>query len=463
MKRSRRSFLGHTCGWTLAASTLTGTALQLGVAGNVAAAGSGADDYRALVCILLAGGNDAFNLLVPADADQHAAYARIRSDLALPLADLLPLSGTDANGHRFGVHPGVDGIRALYDDGDLAFVANVGTLAERVDAAAIDNGAPLPLGLFSHADQIQQWQTAVPDARIADGWGGRVADLLASGNGGGAFASSVSLSGSNTFQSGRRTVEYSISNRDDGAPGIEAYGRDDEFGRFRTSSIDALLGVSYASIMRSGYQRRLRRAVDSQRVFVDALRARQPLQTTFSAGPFSQNLAQVARVIAAREQLGMRRQTFYIVFGGWDHHDDVLEKQASMLPAVSAGLVEFRAALQELGVFDAVTTFTISDFARTLTSNGKGSDHGWGGHHLVMGGSVAGGRVLGSYPPDLDTSPLDVGRGVLIPTLSADEYFADLALWFGVSAADLDTVLPNVRRFYSPGSAVPPLGLFAPA
>ena len=180
---------------------------------------------------------------------------------------------------------------------------------------------------------------------------------------------------------------------------------------------------------------------------------------SFRPDPYSQSLRQIARVIAARDALGACRQTFFVQVGGWDHHDEVLDNQANMLPAISRGLKEFRDALIEIGVYNDVTTFTTSDFGRTLTSNGKGSDHGWGGHHLVMGGSVTGAQLIGTYPLLSMNSPLDVGRGIYIPTTSVDEYFAELALWFGVAATDLDGVLPNVRAFYAPESGTPPPGL----
>jgi uncharacterized protein (DUF1501 family) len=189
------------------------------------------------------------------------------------------------------------------------------------------------------------------------------------------------------------------------------------------------------------------------------MEAGQPISTQFGGNQFSQALRQIARVISARDGLGVTRQTFFVTLGGWDHHDDVLVNQAAMLPTVATGLREFRDALQELGVFDAVTTFTTSDFGRTMTSNGKGSDHGWGGHHLVMGGSVNGGRFYGEYPELSDNSPLDVGRGIYVPTTPVDEYFADIALWFGLAAGELEHVLPNIRTFYSPESGTPPLGM----
>ena len=451
---SRRRFLGHSCSLGVAAVAAPGMFTALASAQSAAAA---TDGYRALVCILLAGGNDSFNMVVPFDNDQYNAYASIRADLALPFADLLRLSGTTQAGRRYAVHPGMPEVRQLYGDGELAVLANVGTLIEPVDAAAIENGAPVPLGLYSHSDQIAQWQTSVPDGRLAHGWGGRIADLLMDGTG---IPMNISLSGTNLFQAGRRSSEYSIVPEGDGAPGINSYGDNSDFGPFRKRMVDALLAVEQTHLLRREYSGRLRSAIENQRVFVDALQTAPPLLTPFSANTFSQSLRQIARVIAARDVLGKSCQTFFVQVGGWDHHDEVLANQARMLPVISRGLLEFRNALVELGVFDAVTTFTTSDFGRTLTSNGKGSDHGWGGHHLIMGGAVAGGRLLGNYPLLATNSPLDTGRGVYIPTTPVDVYFAELALWLGVSPGDLELVLPNIRRFFVPGADPLPLSIF---
>jgi len=439
---------------------MASTLLQLGLARTAAA--QSAPGYRALVCILLAGGNDSYNMLVPVDNDQYSEYRGIRADLALPQSSVLTLPGTTANGRSYGLHPGMTGLHSLVSNGDAAMMANVGTLLEAFDANAVQNGtAKLPLGLFSHADQISQWQTAVPDRRIAQGWGGRIADLMQGMNVQNGVSMNVSLSGSNVFQSGNDVTEYSIDPTGDGAPGINAYDDGTEFGTFKKLIVDELLSVQQQNIFRREYSQRLRSAIDAQAIFVDALATSPTLNTAFSPGVFSQSLRQIARVIGARDALGAVRQTFFVTVGGWDHHDGVLENQAAMLPAVSAGLQEFRDALVELGVFNEVTTFSTSDFGRTLTSNGKGSDHGWGGHHIVMGGSVNGGSIYGDYPVLSAGNPLDVGRGVYAPTTSVDEYFAELATWFGVPASELDQVLPNVRSFYSPESTLPPVGFMS--
>lgn len=458
---NRRKFLSHSCCLGMASATLSttlgSTLLSLGLARQAAAQGAG--DYRALVCILLAGGNDSWNMLVPTDADQYAQYRAIRTDLALPRAELLPLPGTTREGRRYGLHPGMPALQALVADGSASLVCNVGTLAEPFDPVAVANGsAAVPLGLFSHADQIQQWQTGIVDARDTEGWGGRMADLLQGVNAANGISMNISLSGNNVFQSGATVGEYSVEAAEQGAAGINAYDDGTRFGAYRKQVIDSLLGVGQDNILRREYRSRLVNAIESQKIFAGALQQAPALGTAFSANYFSQALRQIARIISVRAQLGASRQTFFVTVGGWDHHDDVLNQQAAMLPMISVGLAEFRNALNELAVLDAVTTFTTSDFGRTLTSNGKGSDHGWGGHHIVMGGAVNGGTYFGTYPEIKPGSPLDVGRGIYAPTTSVDEYFAELALWFGVPASELAQVLPNVTRFYSPGSAGLPLG-----
>lgn len=451
---SRRRFLSRYLGHGTV-SVLAAT--QLGTLARVAQAAP-ADNYRALVCILLAGGADSFNMLVPYDLARYDAYAGMRSDLALDRAEVLPLAYSGPDGRQFAVHPGLAEVRDLFDQGDLAFLANVGPLAEPTDRAAYDAGTVrLPLGLFSHADQIAQWQTSVPDQRIATGVAGRMADLLQPGLPTGPVSMNISLSGTNVFQTGATLSSYSIDAAE-GARQVAGYDSNDENSALFTGAVDALLAAGYADPFRRTYAGALREAIDSATEVQAALDTAPTLATAFSSSGLSEALAQIARIVSVGDRLNVERQTFFITFGGWDHHDDVLPKQAAMLPVVSRGLAEFHSALTELGVSDRVTTFTISDFGRTLTSNGKGSDHGWGGHSLVMGGSVAGGGVFGSYP-DIDPgNPLDVGRGRFIPTTSVDEFYAELALWFGVTAGALDLVLPNIGRFYAPGSGAAPVG-----
>lgn len=457
---NRRGFLKQTSALGFAGSLTAATALQFGFVREASAMSASFADYKAMVCILLAGGNDSFNMVVPTEASQHAQYQAIRTDLALAQNDLLPMAGTH-QGLTYGLHPGMVEVQNLYNNGELAVLANVGPLVDYVNAAQVEAGAAVPLGVFSHADQIQTWQTAVPYERIAQGWAGRMADLLESANPANGISMNISLSGTNVFQSGTEVSPYSIDTSEAGAPGLSSYDNGTDFGALRKRMIDDLLAVPHENLFRREYSKRLRGAIDAREIFVSALAAGTPVTDAFSSGPFSQALRQIARVIGARSELGAVRQTFFITVGGWDHHDDVLDNQARLLPIISRGLAEFRDALVTLGEFDAVTTFTTSDFGRTLTSNGKGSDHGWGGHHLMMGGSVNGGQMYGAYPVLSNSSLLDVGRGIYIPTTAVDEYFTELALWFGLPSSELELVLPNVRTFYNPESAIPPLGMLS--
>lgn len=462
---SRRRFLGQASCSAVGAASLFSTLLNMRSANALAQpqqvvqpslGGLPGDDYKALVCLFFAGGNDSFNMLVPRGATEYAEYATVRGDLALPAADLLPITPNTADGRQYGVHPGMPEVQQLFAGGDLAFVANVGSLVEPTTKAAIVNGsAHLPLGLYSHSDQIMHWQTSTPDRRSAQGWAGRTADLLQSANSDPTLSMNISLSGTNVFQAGTQVVPYSIRPEGTGSIGINGFGGDELFEQLQTTAINSLVDQQYQNLFMNTLAKTSRRAIDAHALFSTSIGAVPPLTTQFATNPVSQSFRMVARTIAARQALGVRRQTFFILFGGWDHHDEVLNAQSLMLPVVSKALGEFHSALNELNVLQDVVTFTASDFGRTLTSNGRGSDHAWGGNHMVMGGPVQGGDIYGTYPRLFADNDLDTGRGRLIPTTSCDEYFAELALWLGVSPADLTTVIPNLERFYTPGSGAP--------
>ncbi|QTN39830.1 DUF1501 domain-containing protein [Cryomorphaceae bacterium] len=461
-KMSRRKFLGTMSCAAIGSTTFYSTLFNLGMT-NIAAAQSprpraGMNDYKALVCILLEGGNDSFNMLVPTDNPAYQAYAHTRSNQALALNSLLSLNPLGGNSPALGIHPAMIEVQQLFNSGKLAFISNVGTLVEPTTLSQFLNGsAQMPLGLFSHADQIQQWQTSVPQSRGALGWGGRLADMLQSMNQNQNISMNISLSGRNVFQAGNATTEYTITNSGTGSVGIEGYNGPDFIHEVGTAAVDSLMDHHYNDIFKNTYANVVSNAQDTHEVFSSATGNIQ-LSTAFSENELSQNLAMVAKTIGARNTLGLSRQTFFINYGGWDHHDELLNNQNAMLTVVSKALGEFESALQELGVGDQVTTFSISDFARTLTSNGNGTDHGWGGNVMVMGGNqVNGGQIYGQYPDLAIGSSLDVGNGVLIPTLSTDEYFAELAKWFGVSNSDLLSIFPNLSNFYLP-SSTPPIG-----
>ncbi|MEM0953096.1 MAG: DUF1501 domain-containing protein [Pseudomonadota bacterium] len=452
---TRRGFLKRS------GSAGMGTAAVVGGLGHLGAATAQAqDDYKALVCILLAGGADSFNMLVPLGNSEYQEYANTRRDLALAQSSLLPLSGTTRNGKSVGLHPAMAPLQSGYEAGRIAFVANTGPLVEPTTPEVLGNGAAkLPLGLYSHSDQIAHWQTGTPDARLPSGWGGRMADLLDYTNSNPNISMSISMAGTNLYQSGTMTQQYTVA--PDGAiPQVQGL-QGEDVNEERSTAISGIFGNAYDSMLRRAYQGVFNRAQAANAQFSQALGSVSPFTAAFGADPFSQAMQTVARTIAARNQLGMNRQTFLVLYGGWDHHDELLNNQAAMLAPLSAGMAAFQSAVDELGLGNQVTTFTTSDFARTLSSNGRGSDHGWGGNHMVMGGAVRGGQVIGDYPDLALGNPRDTGRGVLLPHISTDEYFAELALWFGIAPSDLDIVLPNVSRFYSPLSGQMPLGFMA--
>jgi len=468
-KLSRRKFLGQASCAALGSTTLFSSLANMLISSKIAQFNSSnTGDYKALVCILLAGGNDSYNMLVPKGASEYAEYATTRADLALAQNSLLSLNPITPIGKDLGVHPSMTGVQSLFDSGDLAFISNVGTLVEKVANNVEYQTKSLPLGLFSHSDQIQHWQTSVPQSREAIGWGGRMADMI-TGMGLNTttdISMNISLSGRNIFQAGNTVLEYSISaNHENGVEGIEQYkpwlSNSLFLQELRENTISDLATQMYGNVLQSTMGGLTQQTLDSFEFFKDALSNVNNFNTSFSDHYLSQNLRMTAKTIAAQQDLGMCRQTFFTTFGGWDHHDEVLNNQEYMLGVLSAAIDEFFQALDEIGMKDKVTLFTVSDFGRTLTSNGNGSDHAWGGNSIVAGGAVNGKEIYGNYPDlYLNGNPLMTSndRGRIIPTTSTDEYFAEMALWFGVPASDLHLVLPNISEFYSPGSLNMPLG-----
>jgi uncharacterized protein (DUF1501 family) len=458
---SRREFIGQASCAAVSAIPLLNTLLNLKLAGSVAAAEPGPGEYRALVCLFLAGGNDSFNMLVPRGSAEYAEYAGIRQDLALPQNELLPITPLNLASPQLGIHPSMPELQQLFEAGDACFVANVGTLLEPTTKAAYEAGtAGLPLGLFSHSDQIEQWQTSLPHTRSGVGWGGRLADLLHALNATQKVSMNISLAGSNVWQAGHDVFEYAITSN--GAIGLSGYQPDwtnnNPVVQSRSAAVDSQLAMTYSNLFAQTFAQSKQNALEAYELFAAATNLTLPPGATFPATSLGQQLQMIAKTIAGREALGMTRQTFFAQFGGWDHHDEVLNNQEVMLAYVSEAVGAFHNALVLLGIQDQVTLFTASDFGRTLTSNGQGSDHAWGGNHFVVGGAVDGRKLFGQYPVLYDDNPLDVGRGRLIPTLSCDEYFAELALWLGVSKSSLPLVLPNIGHFYDTASLQNPVG-----
>ncbi len=453
----RRKFIHDAGCAAIGGSTLISSIMNLSTL-NASAGYHNTSDFKALVCILLAGGNDSFNMLIPKGTSEHQEYQSIRGGLAIPKNNVLTLNNGLNNNRELGLHPSLVNVRNIYDSGDAAFISNVGSLVEPVDFTHFQNGSKrLPLGLFSHVDEIAHWQTSIPQERGSIGWGGRMADLLSSVNTNQNISMSISLSGGNLLQTGELTRPFTLTSN--GAVGINGYDAMSTFDQIRTSALDSLLGGQHTNLFERTYMEVVKNSNDANLYYDTAVANTPPLQTSFSANNVtSQELKVVAQTIAARNDLGMSRQIFFLTIGGWDHHDEVLNSQALKLSKLDTALSEFNDSLNELGLTNDVTTFTISDFGRTLTSNGNGSDHAWGGNALVMGGAVNGNNIYGQYPDLFLDNPLDVGRGRLIPTLAADQYLAELALWFGVPKSELDIIFPNIYNFYDVLSSSNPIG-----
>jgi uncharacterized protein (DUF1501 family) len=428
-------------------------ALNLSLLADAAAADL-SGGYKALVCVFLLGGNDHANTLVPYDAAAHAEYLRLRAGLGTPREQLAATAlGAE---QRFAMAPELAPLKPHFDAARLGWLLNVGTLMEPTSKAQYRaRSVPLPPKLFSHNDQQSVWQSSEAEGSTR-GWGGALGDLMLEANpGASATFTCVNAGGNAVFLAGQQALPYQVGN--DGAVRIRA--------------LDARIGGSSAPgellrqlvteprthWMQAEHNRVTQRSIDSEGRVTAALTGA-TLATGFDeASPLGRQLLMVARLIAGREQLGAQRQVFMVQLGGFDNHDNLLDTHPGLLTQVAHGLASFQAAMQELGLAERVTLFTASDFGRTLTSNGNGSDHGWGSHHLVMGGAVRGGRFWGQAPVLANDGPDDVGQGRLLPSTAVDQYAATLARWMGVGEAELPLVLPRIGRF-----ATRDLGFFNP-
>ena len=420
---------------------------------------AGSNDYKALVCVFLNGGNDNVNTVIARDAATHEVYRTVRPNLAVPLADLAaathlnPIT-SQSGGRQYALHPSMPELANLFNAGRCAVIANVGTLVAPVTRASYQAGAvDVPPQLFSHSDQTVYWQTSRPDVTQKIGWGGRIADLLQSQNANTQLPMSLSLAGQNVFQTGTSVQPYSV-----GTSGpVERQGYYGEYHASRRTAIDALLNQHQGHILEravAGIQRRSIDLYGHVRTAIDAVPAfATPVPGGFSSvngsilNGFNGLVAQlrmVARLIAARTALGQRRQVFYVSIGGFDFHDRLLADHGDLMRALSLALAMFYDLTVELGVADRVTTFTASDFGRTMTANGDGTDHGWGAEHFVIGNAVRGRDIYGQMPGLVSAGNDDAGWGQIIPALATDQYAATLARWFGVSESNIDLILPSL-------------------
>ena len=454
-KFDRREFLRTTGAATAAAAfaQCPGLAFSQGI-GTTAPF----NDYKALVCVFLHGGNDSFNMLVPRSTAEYNVYAASRQNMAVPQADLLAINPLTSDGTDYGLHPVMGGIRDLFEQGNAAFVANVGPLIEPTTRNDFFNKSVLlPPQLFSHNDQQDQWHSLKGATVSKTGWAGRIADLIRDRVAAQQIATNISLHGSSLFQSAENSIAYVIgANGPIPFTGFSNSGDPADLFYQQRLAFERVLNANHGSMYERGFADVQRRAVDSVDRVSAALEQAPTLNTVFPQSEFGNQLHTVAQLIAVKDELQMERQIFLVEKGGFDSHDDQLVNQPALLGDLSDALSAFYSALVEIGMTDNVTAFTQSDFGRTMTSNGDGTDHAWGGIHFVLGGAVLGREIYGNFPDLALGSNDDVGGGRFIPTTSADQYAATLARWFGVDNVDIATVAPNVGNF-----AVQDLGFLA--
>lgn len=439
---SRRRFIAT-------AGAVSASALFPTLAGWTGAAAQSATDYRALVCVFLYGGNDGNNTVVP--YDDFANYAAGRgpgTGAALDpntLAQITPKS----IGRRFGLHPNLAPLAPLFAQGNLAIVCNVGTLVAPLTQAQYQAGLSTPQNLFSHSDQQLAWQGLIPGAVMNSGFGGRIVDVISAGNPALAIPGMVSLAGDALYTVGLTTLPVSLSGAGSAALPFDTGSTE---GQILSASLGRLLTVERGNQLVAKAADVMALALQSTAALSTVQNAAYPaIDAAFQNvnSGLADQLRQVAALIAGRGALGVQRQCFFCSMGGYDTHSDQLQGQASCLNDLGPALAAFYQATQALGVASQVTTFTLSDFSRTFRINANaGSDHAWGGHHLVLGGAVVGGDFFGKFPNLAMGGPDDAGSdGVWIPTTAIEQYGATLAAWLGVPTASLGTVFPNLGRF----------------
>jgi uncharacterized protein (DUF1501 family) len=445
---SRRQFLRDG----LRSVSALGAMSVLAKFGEMNALAAGTSGYQALVCIFLAGGNDGHNTVIPLTTAQqnYSLYAQGRQGLALAQGSLLPImNGSDV----YGLHPSMPELQSLYTQGKAAVLANVGNLVQPIDrnAYASNNSAIVPSALFSHSDQSSQWQSAIPNGIASSGWGGRITDLMQTQNAGAVFPPITTTSSCGLFCTGQQTFPATVPPPIQGFPGV--------------TGMATLNGIQNAPATATGMQQLL--TFDNGLQLVQAgngiltrgnnyaktltgLLQTSTLTTAFPAGnPLAAQLQTVANVMSVRGELGLTRQIFFCQLGSFDTHGQQLETQQVLLGQLSQAVLAFYEATVEMGLQQSVTTFTASEFGRTLTPSGTdGSDHAWGNHHFILGGGVTGGKFYGTFPSLALGNLYDANaRGTLIPTTAIAQYGATLAEWFGVSVANLPAIFPNIGNF----------------
>lgn len=525
LPRSRRKFLGEVSCAALGSTSVLSTVLNLKMANSAVAAGAVSSGRKTLVCLFLSGGCDTYNLLVPADTSSsndgaYDDYAAGRSNLAHSHPDkdpvifnpgesnelaneaILPLNSspsgsayTDASGRSYGLHPRCVRLKEMFEGSDfdgeggsavrkrLSFIANIGTLVEPIaDKAAYENDlTTLPKALFSHSDQVEQWQTSVPQGQhILSGWAGRAADILHSTQNIEQTSDyympmNFSMSGNSVLQTGLNEGQFVMTSS--GALTFSGkHGDTDGITAIKNKALKELasdpMNEHYLNLFHQAYRQTMSDSIDRSELFQSAFDSPGSVNSIdvetainnagFNSDSIANQLKAAIRTIAIRETLRLNRQTIFLEYGGWDNHSELLRTQEGLFDSLDLNLYAYQKCLETLGLADDVVTFTSSDFARTLRSNGQGTDHAWSGNQFVMGGPVSGGEIVGNYASLAIDGVDDIGRGGRIfPKVSVDEYFCELLDWFGVTQTDMADVLPNIGKFHSLSSVNRPLGFLA--
>lgn len=460
---SRRAFMQRTGQLAFMGAA---SSYALGLAGvSEAAAFSNAGGYKALVCIFLYGGNDYGNTLIPVDTPNYTRYSQIRGGngstagggIALPQASLSATALSPSGGQtltddiRYALAPTMTRMKSRFDQGVMAPLLNVGPLVVPLTKAQYESGNnstyPRPAKLFSHNDQQSTWQSSQPEGSTT-GWGGRMADLAQTSNTNAMFTA-INASGNAVFMTGQDAIPYQVGTN--GATLIRGLENYRTYGSTTLkTALQSVLTTHRTHVLETDYAMANARSIEYG-AFVNNALATANLSTDFGSGNrLADQLSVVAHLIAARQSMGVTRQVFMVSMGGFDHHDGLIGSHEALLGQLDFAMDAFYRATVEMGIADQVTAFTASDFGRTLASNGDGSDHGWGGHHFIVGGGVNGGRYYGTAPQVSVDSDDQVGRGRLLPSTTVDEYSATLAKWFGVSPGEMPSVSPNIGRFANP-------------
>jgi uncharacterized protein (DUF1501 family) len=475
---SRRAFLRRSAQLAFTGAALP-TALNLAAIGEAAA--FNATDYKALVCVFLNGGNDHWNTVVPYDTINYGLYSAVRSSGGIALGrDTLAntvLAATAAGNRQYALHPTMAGLAGLFNAGQAAVQLNVGPLVVPVTKTQYEGSDrvkyPIPPKLFSHNDQQSIWQSSSPEGSTI-GWGGNIGDLALSSNGTNSLFTCISITGNAVFLSGDDALAYQVS--PSGAVKINSVSNNVFGSSAVKDTIRQLVQETRSDVLENEYNRVTQRSIAAEGSINGSIGATAVAAAAntgefapFAGIPTTNQLAgqlkMVARLVAARTTLSTKRQVFFVSLGGFDLHDNLVAGHITNMTRVSEAMTAFYQTTANLGVAEKVTSFTASDFGRTLTSNGDGSDHGWGGHHFVVGGAVKGKAFYGVPPPvsvGSGTAAEDqwhVGQGRLLPSSSVDQYAATLASWFGVEPNELAGILPNLRNFGAPNAVDYPINL----